>query len=280
MAEVTVFPDSDDLATALADQIVARLLSRPDAGPARLVLGCPAGRTPTATFDALVRTVPVDADLSELVLVMMDEYLEPGTAEPVTVDPAAAHSCRGFAQRHLIDPLNRDRPAAHRVRPEHLLVPDPACPARFDDRIAALGGIDLFLLASGASDGHVGFHGPGADPDGVTQVVTLADSTRHDNLATFPHLGRLAEVPTRGVSIGLGTIARYAAEAVLLLTGADKATSARRVLAAQDYDPRWPATVIHRCRNPRIWLDRAAAGPSQHSSPGVAPGVRQERSTR
>ncbi len=39
---------------------------------------------------------------------------------------------------------------------------DPADPAAYDRRIAAAGGIDLFLLASGASDGHVAFNPPGS----------------------------------------------------------------------------------------------------------------------
>ncbi|HET8588294.1 MAG TPA: 6-phosphogluconolactonase [Nakamurella sp.] len=257
---VTVFPDPQQLAVALASEIAARLRVAPGRPPARLVLGCPAGRTPTPTFRALPRAIGTRADLSELVIVMMDEYLQDGAEPPRPVDPSLAHSCRGYAWRELVEPLNAGREPGRRVSADHVLLPDPADPEAFDRALAELGGVDLFILASGASDGHVGFHGPGADPDGGTRVVPLAASTRQDNLLTFPHLRTLKDVPRQGVSIGLGTVVRQSAQAVMVLTGSHKATSARRVLGAADYRSDWPATIIHRCSAPRILLDRAAAG--------------------
>ena len=41
----------------------------------------------------------------------------------------------------------------------------PADPEGYEQRLADAGGIDLFLLASGAGDGHVAFNPPGADRD-------------------------------------------------------------------------------------------------------------------
>jgi glucosamine-6-phosphate deaminase len=252
-AAVSVFPSAERLGDALAGEIAGRL-----AESGRLVLGCPAGRTPTLTLRALVRELPPDADLSHLTIVMMDEYLQHNGSWFVPVDQQLDHSCRGYLQRELVEPLTRGRPADRWLRPENVLLPDPANPRDFDDRVAALG-IDLFILASGASDGHVGFHGPGAGPDSGTGIVALAESTRRDNLGTFPHLRRMDDVPRYGISIGLGTIVRHSASAVLVMTGEHKAPSARRVTGTQEFDPEWPATVIHLCRQPRIWLDHAAA---------------------
>jgi glucosamine-6-phosphate deaminase len=62
-----------------------------------------------------------------------------------------------------------------------------------------------------------------------TPELGLAESTRRDNPATFPRFASLDEVPERGVSVGLGTIA--GAKALrLVLHGADKRAAARRVL--------------------------------------------------
>ena len=78
----------------------------------------------------------------------------------------------------------------------------------YDRRIEEAGGVDLFLAASGAGDGHVAFVAPGGDPDGGRSIPGSAEQTRRDNLATFPDFGTLDEVPRRGVSVGLGTIGR------------------------------------------------------------------------
>jgi glucosamine-6-phosphate deaminase len=255
-AAVAVFPSAERLGDALAGEIAARL-----AGSGRLVLGCPAGRTPTHTLRALVRTLPADADLSRLTIVMMDEYLQHNGSGLALVDPQLDHSCRGYLQRELVEPLNQGRPIARQLASGNLLVPDPADPHDFDDRVAALG-VDLFILASGASDGHVGFQGPGASADAGTGIVALAESTRRDNLGTFPHLREMDDVPRYGISIGLGTIVRHSDSAVLVMTGEHKALSAGRVTGTDEFESDWPATVIHRCRQPRIWLDPAAAAGS------------------
>jgi glucosamine-6-phosphate deaminase len=132
-------------------------------------------------------------------------------------------------------------------------------PEALDAALLGEGGIDLFLLASGASDGHVAFSTPGSDPDGTSRIVALAEDTRRDNLATFPGFRSLDEVPTHGVWVGLGTISKLAREAVMVLTGAHKRASAERIVAAGGFDPDWPATIVHRCRGAQLWLDREAS---------------------
>ena len=252
----TVFADEQQLGETLA----AELAQRWAAHPGRFVLGCPSGRTPTSTFRALAATVAPDTDLSGVVVVMMDEYLTGTEPDLRPIDQTLPHSCRGYAHREIIGPLNASRPPARQIRTENLWVPDPADPAGYDRHIADVGGVDLFIAASGASDGHVGFHGPGACLRGGTEIVTLADSTRHDNLGTFPSLHTIDGVPRFGVSIGLGTILAQSASVVMLMLGPEKARSAHKVRDADSFDPAWPATFIHECPNPRIWLDRAAAG--------------------
>jgi glucosamine-6-phosphate deaminase len=223
-----------DAGELLADRIAARLAER-----GRFVLGAPAGRTPLTTYQALSRRPD---HLSGLVVAMMDEYLVDGR----WCDPAAHHSCRRFAREAL--------PGVEQIH-----FPDPLCPEAYDGWLAGLGGADLFLLASGASDGHVGFNPPGTPLESASRVVELAETTRRDNLATFPEFEGLDEVPTHGVTVGLRAITG-AAEAVLVLLGADKRESFRRVTKADGYDASWPATVIRACRGGWILADRAAAG--------------------
>jgi glucosamine-6-phosphate deaminase len=208
MAELRTFADADELGRTLAREIA-------DAQPR--LLGCPGGRSLLTTY----RNLP---ELPETTIVMMDEY--------VPVPPRVAHhSCRGFAERELR--------AAREV-----WLPDPDDPEEYDERIAAAGGIDVFLLASGASDGHVAFLPPGSPRDGRTSVVELAETTRRDNLATFPAFASLDEVPRHGVSVGLGTIADARALR-LVLHGEHKRHAVERLLALDRFDPAWPASIVH-----------------------------------
>lgn len=173
----------------------------------------------------------------------MDEFLIDGALAPRT----AHFSCRRFADEHILPHIGA----------RTVLCPDPIDPAAYDDI-----SIDLFLLASGASDGHVAFNPPGTPIDSPTRVVELAESTRRDNLATFPAFESLDEVPRFGVSVGLAAITG-ARRAVLLLLGADKADSCARVTSLDDFDPAWPASVIHRCADPLVVADAEAAGLSR-----------------
>jgi glucosamine-6-phosphate deaminase len=237
-ADVRVFGDPEALGEALAEEIVAAYGGAED----RFLLGCPGGRSLRSTYRALARRRP---DLSRLVVVMLDEYVVDG-GEP----PADAHySCRRFAREELAEPLG--------LNEEQIWIPDPHDPASYDELIAAAGGLDLFLLASGESDGHVAFVPPGSPREGRTSVVTLAESTRRDNVATFPEFTSAEEVPRHGVSVGLGTIAG-ARSARLVLHGAGKRHAAERVLSFERFDPSWPASIVHECADGEIWLDRAA----------------------
>lgn len=195
----------------------------------RFLLACPTGRTPRPLYDELARRQP---DWRDVVFVMMDEYV-------------GADMCHAFVQKHM--------PWAAEV-----WFPDPDDPAAYDARIANAGGIDFFLLASGATDGHVAFNQPGAPRDSRTRVVPLSEATRRDNLKTSPSFGTLENVPRQGVTVGIDTIAS-AREAVMVVWGESKRLTLSRITATSQYDPSWPATVIHEIPIREIVADAEAA---------------------
>ena len=237
-AEVRVLPTPEAIGEALADEVAARHRLSVESTQSGFLLGCPGGRSLRTTYAALARR----PRLERLVVVMMDEYL--GAA------PDSHYSCARFAREEIAGPLG--------VPDDRVWLPDAGDPGAYDERIAAAGGIDLFLLASGASDGHVAFVPPGAPRDGRTAVVEIAETTRRDNLATFPGFASLEEVPTRGVSVGLGTIA--AARALrLVLHGSGKRAAVRRLLALDRFDPSWPASIVHEHPDALILIDEEAA---------------------
>ena len=154
--------------------------------------------------------------------------------------------------------MNGGLPPAHRLRDGSIWFPDPRDPAAYDARIADAGGVDFFVLASGASDGHVAFNPPGSPRESRTRIIPLSEETRRDNLQTFPAFGTLSRVPGHGISVGIDTIAS-AKEAVMVVWGAGKRLTLTRMLRAERYEPEWPATVIHECAVREILSDADAA---------------------
>lgn len=255
-----VFAEPRALGRTLAGQIADGITAAPEG---RYLLGCPSGRSPVSTYRALAEEVARRRlDLRGLVIVMMDEYVErdEATGAMRAVDAHAAHSCTRFGRIEIVERLNASAHPGRGISRDHFWVPQPASVAEYDARIAEAGGVDLFILATGATDGHVAFNPPGSPPDSQTRVVTLADQTRRDNLHTFPSFGHeLDRVPRYGVTVGIGTIRELSKRAVMVAHGPHKADAVQRLVAAHDYEPDWPATVLLECAEPGLFIDSAAA---------------------
>ncbi len=253
-----VFPSPEALGEALAERLLERIERARVAG-SPFLLGCPTGRTPRPIYAAMARRLAESRqDISHLVLVMMDEYLVPSGGGLAWASDGEEWSCHRFARVEIVERWNAALPPAHRLRAESIWFPDPREPSEYDARIAEAGGIDFFLLASGASDGHVAFNPPGSPRDSRTRIVALSEETRRDNLQTFPSFGSLAAVPGHGVSVGIATIAAAKA-AAMVVWGAGKRTTLARIAAAARHEPAWPATVIHECAGGEILADAEAA---------------------
>lgn len=256
-AQLRVLASPDEI----GEDVAARLLERIESArlaAKRFLLGCPTGRSPKPVFAAMARRLGAKPqDLSHLVFVMMDEYLVEGRDGLEYAPADAPWSCHHFARSEIAAKLNATLPGRQRIRANAFWFPDPHDPAAYDARIDAAGGIDFFLLASGASDGHVAFNPPGSARDSRTRVIALSDETRRDNLKTFPAFGTLDAVPRHGVSVGIDTILRSRA-AVMIAWGEGKRLTVSRMRGADRYEPDWPATLIHECASGEILCDEAA----------------------
>ncbi len=257
---VSVHETADDLGSALAGEIFAQFQRSQRAGR-KYLLGCPSGRSPKSTYAALAALfADADLDLSDLILVMMDEYVEGSHPQFRYVDIEKHYSCRRFASVEMAARFNAGLPSSRHLPSENIWFPDPIRSAAYDERITAMGGVDLFILASGASDGHVAFNPPGSKRDTVSRVTELAEPTRQDNLKTFPDFRSLDEVPRHGVTVGIATIADLAKSAAMILSGDQKRHAFEVITQAVSYDPDWPATIIAECKNAALFADASAAG--------------------
>ena len=237
VTEIRVFADAHELGQALAGEVLAVY----ERSQGSFLLGCPGGRSLLSTYRALADR---HADLSRLVVVMMDEYVD--------VAPDAHHSVRRFAREEVAGPLG--------VQADRVWLPDETEPERYDERIADAGGIDLFLLASGASDGHVAFVSPGSPRGGRTAVLELAESTRRDNLVTFPAF----RVARRGADARrLGRPRHDLGSTVAPARAARRRQAPRRRSPPRARFVRSRLAGQHRprARDAEVWLDRAALAP-------------------
>jgi len=250
---------------AIGEELAARLLNRIEQARVagrNFLLGSPTGRSPKPVFAAMARRLANQPrDLSHVVFVMMDEYLVPDGARLEYAPDDAPWSCHWFAREEIARQLNAKLSAKQQLPADSFWFPDPEDPGAYDARIADAGGIDFFVLASGASDGHVAFNPPGSARESRTRIIELSEETRRDNLKTFPAFGTLETVPHHGVSVGIATITR-SREAAMIAWGEGKRLTVARMRAAHGYEPDWPATLIHECPNGKILCDEAAAQPA------------------
>jgi len=174
------------------------------------VLGLATGSTPEDLYGWLVQFY-YEGKLSfaDKVTVNLDEYLG--------LPPNHPQSYRATMQRLLMQFVD--------LPPRNFLVPpglafdyEKAC-AEYEERIASLGGVDLWLLGIG-TDGHIAFNEPGSERDTRTRVVILAPSTIRANARFFNN--DLAQVPRRAVTVGIATILD-GREILLLAKGRAKA---------------------------------------------------------
>ncbi len=210
-----------------------------------LVLGLPTGRTPVPMYRALVRLHQQGrVDLSGATTFNLDEF--------VGLPPTHPGSYHAFMTRHLFAHVNLNPQRTHLPQGDRRSPRAEA--ARYDLAIAAAGGLDIAVLGIGAN-GHIGFNEPAEALPGGTNVVTLKHSSRVGNAAAFG--GRVAEVPTRAISMGVGTILS-ARHVILLASGASKAAIIAKALHGP-VTTRVPASLLQLHPRAVVVLDRAAA---------------------
>jgi glucosamine-6-phosphate deaminase len=238
---ITVFPDVEAMASALATRIADALAANP-----ALVLGLPTGRTPIRFYDNLARLARGGrADLSRATTFNLDEFLGIGPEHP--------GSFRHFMNTHLFSRVNISSDRIHFLSGT---APDPDAECeRYEREIAAAGGVDLQILGIG-TNGHIGFNEPAAALAAKTHRVTLADETRKSNAGLFG--GDPTRVPLEALSMGMATIL-HARSIVLLASGEEKASIVKRALEGP-VTTEVPASFLQLHPDVEILLDEVAAG--------------------
>ena len=257
-----VVADADALAWRAAEILLGAL----DVHPA-LVLGLPTGRTPEGMYERVAALCRRESHcFAEATSFNLDEY--------VGIGPEHPGSYAAYMERHLfahvdLPPARRNLPdgLARAVRRGEPSVAEAAALAaecrRYEAAIRAAGGLSLTFLGLGRN-GHIAFNEPGSPFDGRTRVVALDASTRRANAAEFPP-GE--EVPTRAITMGIGTILE-STSIVLLASGAAKAGAVAR-LRSGEVGEELPASALHRHGDVTVLVDEAAGLSPPRTQGGV-----------
>ncbi len=221
----------------------------------KFLLVCPGGRSPFETYKQLAKIIKKEqADISHMIIVMMDDYVIKKGDELIQCDADAHYSCRRFAKEDIQNRLNSGIPSNYHIK--EVWFPPLDHPEKYDEKLTKAGGIDHFILASGTSDGHVAFNPPYTVKDKLSHIATLSLETRTDNLGTFPQYKNIDEVPLYGLTIGLGTIKQQSKEISLIINGSHKKPAAKKLLSLETFDEAWPVSIIHECENVSIYLEK------------------------
>lgn len=189
----------------------------------RSVLGLATGSTPEGTYRQLIDWYQKgDLDFSKVTTFNLDEY--------VGLDRNDKQSYHYFMEEKLFSHIN--------IHPENTHIPNGKAPdmaaecSRYEDMIAAAGGIDLQLLGIG-HNGHIGFNEPREAFDKTTHLIDLGQSTIQANARFFDNI---SEVPTRAITMGIKTIMQ-AKKILLIANGEDK----REIIEKSLYGPVTPS---------------------------------------
>ncbi|MBI1733675.1 MAG: 6-phosphogluconolactonase [Candidatus Rokubacteria bacterium] len=234
---LVIADDAAGLARAAADLFRARVKAKPD-----LAMAMPAGRTPRPMY-ALMRQWQSETPVSfaELRVFSVDELCPPA--------PPDGYFWRQV--RHEFLAWANATPA--RLNPFRVDATDLAAMcAEYEAAIGAAGGLGLVMLGLGPN-GHIASNEPGTPFDTRTRPVRLLPETVGYILTDDVIQGAVCDT---AVTLGVATI-MDAREVVVLVSGAGKRTSLRRVLDGPVM-PAVPASVLRDHPNVTILADRAA----------------------
>lgn len=208
----------------------------------RSVLGLATGSTPLGIYRQLIDWYKKgDVDFSQATSVNLDEYCGLGPE---------GQSYRYYMNTNFFDQID--------IRPEKTFVPDGLAKdydqecRQYDERISALGGIDLQLLGIG-STGHIGFNEPDDRFDKMTHRVALKQKTIDANSRFFKSAG---QVPKFALTMGIKAIMQ-AKKILLVANGPKKADVLEKALYGP-VTPAVPASILQLHPDVTVAADKEA----------------------
>ncbi|HIG17046.1 MAG TPA: glucosamine-6-phosphate deaminase [Candidatus Handelsmanbacteria bacterium] len=232
---------AEEVANQAASAFANLIRARSDA-----VIGLATGSTPEASYAEMAR-LHRDTGLSFAAVTSfnLDEYWGLGGDHD--------QSYRYFMNDRLFKHVDMQPWNTH-VLNGKARFPELECRS-FEDRILAVGGVDLWLLGIGGN-GHIAFNEPGSPVDSRTRLVSLSAETIESN-SDGRFFSDPADVPRCALSAGIGTI-REANGLILLATGEKKAGAIAAAVEGP-FSVDCPASLLQDHGDCTFIIDAAAA---------------------
>ncbi len=180
-------------------------------------MGLPTGSSPEGVYKELVKLYKAGKiSFKNVITFNMDEYV--GIPEDY---PQSYHY---FMKHHLFDHIDIPKENIH-ILDGNAKDLKEECKS-FENKIVAVGGIDLFLGGIGP-DGHIAFNEPASSLSSRTRVKTLTYDTIEANSRFFDN--DISKVPTTALPVGVGTV-MDARELVIIIKGYKKARALQKVV--------------------------------------------------
>ena len=209
------------------------------------VLGLPTGGTPLETYKELIKlNKKGEVSFKNVITFNMDEYV--GLPED---HPESYHT---FMWQNFFNHID--------IKPENVNILDGNAPdllkecQDYENKIKAVGGIDLFLCGVGAN-GHIAFNEPFSSLMSRTRLKTITHQTRIDNSRFFG--GKLENVPRNALTVGVATVTD-ARHLLILAVGENKAMAVKMGVEGA-YSHAWTISAIQAHSKAMVVCDEKAA---------------------
>ena len=215
-------------------------------GEKTFVLGLPTGSSPLGVYKNLIEMNKAGkVSFKNVVTFNMDEY--------VGLPKEHDQSYWYFMHKNFFDHI--DIPAENiNILDGMTENPEEEC-RKYEEKIAAFGGIDLFLGGCGV-DGHIAFNEPFTSLVSRTGVRALTEDTRIVNSRFFGN--DMNKVPRTALSVGVGTVCD-AKQVLILINGHNKARALHHCVEG-GVDQAWTISALQLHPDGIIACDEAACG--------------------
>lgn len=222
--------DQQTVAQWSADHIARRINEHNARESRSFVLGLPTGSTPLGTYKVLIQYCKEGkVSFKNVVTFNMDEYVGLKREHP--------ESYHSFMWNNFFSHI--DIPQENVNILNGMAADLTAECAAYEQKILAMGGIDLFMGGVG-SDGHLAFNEPFSSLTSRTRLKSLTHDTIVANSRFFG--GDLKQVPKSALTVGVGTV-MDSREVMVLVTGHNKARALAEGVEGA-YNHQWTISAL------------------------------------
>lgn len=237
--EIKVFDNEKDLDAYVGERICSLIRQQDTA-----CIGFATGSTPLGVYRYLIETYQKqDISFQNVQAFNLDEYV--GIAKD---DP---HSFASAMRKELFDHIDIPTQNIHALNG---MCEDMEQECRRYENLIEQNPIDIQILGIGM-DGHIAYNEPGSPLDGPCHVVDLHQESITSSLDYG--FSQIEEVPTKGVTQGVGTIMK-AHELIMMAKGKKKAALVQRMIKGE-VTADFPSSIIQKHHNVIVCLDQEAA---------------------